>query len=52
MVYDRKGVRQQRGLTSVAYIIAAALLVIAIGLVFSGMATALLSKIQSIFSSV
>lgn len=52
MVYDLKGVRQQRGLTSVAYIIAAALLVIAIGLVFSGMATALLSKIQSIFSNV
>ncbi|CAK3030347.1 Flp family type IVb pilin [Vibrio crassostreae] len=44
--------RQQRGLTSVSYIIAAALLVIAIGLVFSGMATALLSKIQSIILSV
>ena len=52
MVYDRKGVRQQRGLTSVAYIIAAALLVIAIGLVFSGLATALLSKFQEIISSV
>ena len=52
MVYDRLGARQQRGLTSVAYIIVAALLVIAIGLVFSGMASALLSKIQNIISSV
>ncbi|MCG9638894.1 hypothetical protein L1D22_02990 [Vibrio sp. Isolate34] len=48
----RKGLEQQRGLTTVAYIIAAALLVIAIGLVFSEMAIALLSKFQEIISSV
>ncbi|CAH7123490.1 hypothetical protein VCHA29O37_710001 [Vibrio chagasii] len=44
--------RRQSGLTTVEYVIGAASLVLAVGLVFSGMATALLSKFQSIISSV
>ncbi|CAH6925092.1 conserved hypothetical protein [Vibrio chagasii] len=44
--------RRQSGLTTVEYVIGAASLVFAVGLVFSGMATALLSKFQSIISSV
>jgi hypothetical protein len=45
-------VRYQRGLTTVEYVIGAASLVIFVALVFSGLATALLSKFQEIISSV
>jgi Flp pilus assembly pilin Flp len=45
-------VRYQRGLTTVEYVIGAASLVIFVVLVFSGLATALLSKFQEIISSV
>lgn len=51
-IMDKKRVRQQKGLTTVEYVIGAASLVLAVGFVFSGMATALLSKFQSIISSV
>ncbi|CDT40507.1 hypothetical protein VCR26J2_150127 [Vibrio coralliirubri] len=49
---DSKRIRSQAGLTTVEYVIGAAALVLFVGLVFSGMATALLSKFQSIISSV
>lgn len=49
---NRKIARQQRGLTTVEYVIGAASLVIFIALVFFGMSSALLSKFQSIISSV
>ncbi|WP_197078520.1 hypothetical protein [Vibrio sp. ECSMB14106] len=44
--------KKQAGLTVVEYVMGAALLALFIGFVFSGMATALLSKFQSIVSSV
>ena len=44
--------KNQAGLTTVEYVIGAAALVLFVGLVFSGMASALLSKIQSVISSV
>ena len=44
--------KRQSGLTTVEYVIGAASLVLAVGLVFSGMATALLIKFQNIISSV
>ncbi|MBB1462879.1 MULTISPECIES: hypothetical protein [Vibrio] len=49
---DKKKIGQQKGLTTTEYVIGAASLVLAVGLVFSGMAAALLSKFQSIISSV
>ncbi len=45
-------VRQQKGLTTIEYVIGAASLIIFVGLIFSGMATTLVSKFQSIISSV
>ncbi|CAK2987583.1 Flp family type IVb pilin [Vibrio crassostreae] len=49
---DKKRIGQQKGLTTIEYVIGAASLVLAVGFVFSGMAAALLSKFQSILSSV
>ncbi len=43
---------QQAGLTTIEYVIGAASLVLFIVLVFSGMGTALISKLQSVTSSI
>lgn len=51
-VMDKKRIGPQKGLTTIEYVIGAASLVLAVGFVFSGMAAALLSKFQSIISSV
>lgn len=49
---DIKGIKKQRGLTIVEYIIGSALLVFLAWAIFSGIATALFSKFLTIVSGV
>jgi hypothetical protein len=49
---NKKGIRKQKGLTIVEYVIGAALLVIFAWAIFSGIATALFSKFITIVSGI